>query len=261
MRYKLGISFIIICLTFLYACKKKDVTPMNTDSSIVVPTGDLKFHLHTYIGEQEVDAYNIDYPMPNGHMISLNMAELYLSEIQLVRVDGSLYNVSTNGVLKVFESEGVEIGKVPVGNYKSVRFKVGLTPDVNTLEPTTTGYVNLLNQAEMWFSTKAQPDGYVYMNFSGSIDTTAAQTGVKIPLEYKIGTETKRVQIEMPTQNFSISKDAVGYVHMKIQYDRLFDGINLSYNANLHVITKTDNALPIVETLKKNMQKLFIYEN
>ena len=65
----------------------------------------------------------------------------------------------------------------------------------------------------------------------------------------------------MPTQNFSIYKDAVGYVHMKIQYDRLFDGINLSNNANLHVITKTDNALPIVETLKKNMQKLFIYEN
>ena len=164
-------------------------------------------------------------------------------------------------VALIFESEGVEIGKVLVGNYKSVRFKVGLTPDVNTLEPTTTGYVNLLNQPEMWFSTKAQPDGYVYMNFSGSIDTAAAQTGVKIPFEYKIGTETNRVQIEMPAQNFSIYKDAVGYVHMKIQYDRLFDGINLSNNANLHVITKTDNALPIVETLKKNIQKLFIYEN
>ncbi len=261
MRYKLGISFIIICLTFLYACKKKDTTPTTTDTTTNVPTGDLKFHLHTYIGDQEVDAYNIDYPMPDGRKISLNMAELYISEIQLVKLDGSLYNVPSNGVLKVFESEGVEIGKVPVGNYKSVRFKVGLTPDVNTLEPTTTGYVNLLNQPEMWFSTKAQPDGYVYLNFSGSIDTTAAQTGVHVPFEYKIGTEDNRVQIEMPAQNFSIFKDAVGYVHMKIQYDRLFDGINLSNNANLHVITKTDNALPIVETLKKNMQKLFIYEN
>ena len=248
-------------MTFLNGCKKKEATTTNTVTNTVVPTGDLKFHLHTYIGDQEVDAYGIDYPMPDGRMISLNMAELYISEIQLVRLDGSLYNVPSNGVLKVFEAEAVEIANVPVGNYQSVRFKIGLTPAVNLLQPTTSGYLYLLNQPEMWFSSQAQPDGYVYLNFAGSIDTTAAQTGEKVPFEYKIGTEANRVQIEMPVENFSIYKDVVGYVHMKIQYDRIFNGIQLSNNANLNVKSKNDNTLPILETLRKNMSTLFIYEN
>lgn len=260
MNYKLGIFIVVSLFSVLVACKKKDTTPTTTPTENV-PTGLLKFHLHTYIGETEVDAYGIETMMPDGRLITLNMAQLYISEIQLVKLDGSLYNVPSNGVLKVFESESVTIGDVPVGNYKSIRFKVGLTPTVNALEPATTGYVNLLNQPEMWLSTSAQPDGYAFLNFAGSIDTTSSKTGKQIPFEYKIGTNENVTAVEMPTQNFSIYKDVVGYVHMKIQYDRLFEGIELSNNVNLHVKSKAENALPIVNTLKNNIAKLFIYEN
>jgi hypothetical protein len=260
MNYKLGMFIVVSCFSLLLACKKKATTPTTTPTENV-PTGQLKFHLHTFIGENEVDAYGIEMTMPDGRMISLDMAQLYISEIQLVKLDGSYYNVPSNGVLKVFESESVNIGNVPVGNYKTVRFKVGLSPTVNALEATTSGYINLLNQPEMWFSSTAQPDGYTFLNFSGSIDTTLTKTGDKVPFEYKIGTNANLTQIEMPAQNFTIYKDVVGYVHMKIEYDRLFEGIPLSNNANLHVTSKADNTLPIVETLKKNIQKLFIYEN
>jgi hypothetical protein len=260
MNYKLGMFIVVSCFSLLLACKKKTTTPTTTPTENV-PTGQLKFHLHTFIGENEVDAYGIEMTMPDGRMISLDMAQLYISDIQLVKLDGSYYNVPSNGVLKVFESESVTIGNVPVGNYKTVRFKVGLSPTVNALEPTTSGYANLLNQPEMWFSSSVQPDGYTFLNFSGSIDTTLTKTGDKVPFEYKIGTNANLTQIEMPAQNFTIYKDVVGYVHMKIEYDRLFEGVQLSNHANLHVKTKADNALPIVETLKKNIQKLFIYEN
>lgn len=258
MNYKLGVLIFVGCISLFTACKKEETNPTTMES---VPTGELKFHLHTFIGEQEVDAYGIETQMPDGRMISLQMAQMYLSDIQLVKLDGSFYNVPSNGVLKVFESESVSIAKVPVGNYKSVRFKVGLLPTVNKLEPTVTGFSNLLNQSEMWFSNNVQPEGYVFLNFSGTIDTTANRSGEQIPFEYKIGTDANIVQVEMPQQNFSIFKDVVGYVHMKIEYDKFFDGIELSNNANLHVKTTADNALPIVQTIKKNIPKLFIYEN
>ena len=259
MKYTFGILMVLVSISLLTSCEKVEPTPTTSTESI--PTGQLKFHLHTFIGENEVDAYGIEMMMPDGRMISLDMAQLYISDIQLVKLDGSYYNVPSNGVLKVFESESVTIGNVPVGNYKTVRFKVGLSPTVNALEPTTSGYANLLNQPEMWFSSSVQPDGYTFLNFSGSIDTTLTKTGDKVPFEFKIGTNANLTQIEMPAQNFTIYKDVVGYVHMKIEYDRLFEGVQLSNNANLHVKTKADNALPIVETLKKNIQKLFIYEN
>lgn len=261
MNYKVVCSaFVVVIGIFSLSCKKEVENEVHSPS-LVVPKGILKFHLHGFIGSQEVDAYHTEYPMPDGRLISLDLAQFYISEIQLERLDGTMYTVASNGVLKVFESEGITIGDVPVGNYKSVRFKVGLTPSVNALAPTTSGYANLLNQPEMWFSSAAQPDGYVFFHLSGRIDTTASKKGNLVPFEYKIGTNTNLVQVEMPQQNFSIYKDVVGYVHMKIEYDRLFEGINLSNNANLHVKTKADNALPIVETLKKNMTKIVVYEN
>jgi hypothetical protein len=259
MKYTFGLLLVLVCFSLFTSCKKVEPTPTTSTESI--PTGQLKFHLHTFIGENEVDAYGIEMMMPDGRMISLDMAQLYISDIQLVKLDGSYYSVPSDGVLKVFQSESVTIGDVPVGNYKSVRFKVGLTPTVNALAPATSGYANLLNHTEMWLSSTAQPDGYAFLNFSGSIDTTVAKTGDKVAFEYKIGTNANLTQIEMPAQNFTVYKDVVGYVHMKIEYDRLFEGINLSNNANLHVTSKADNTLPIVETLKKNIQKLFIYEN
>ena len=261
MKYTFGILMVLVSISLFTSCKKVDPTPTPTTPKESIPTGQLKFHLHTFIGENEVDAYGIEMMMPDGRMISLDMAQLYISDIQLVKLDGSYYNVPSNGVLKVFESESVTIGNVPVGNYKTVRFKVGLSPTVNALEATTSGYINLLNQPEMWFSSTAQPDGYTFLNFSGSIDTTIAKTGDKVPFEYKIGTNANLTQIEMPAQNFTIYKDVVGYVHMKIEYNRLFDGIQLSNNANLYVKTKADNTLPVVETIKQNIAKMFIYEN
>jgi D-alanyl-lipoteichoic acid acyltransferase DltB (MBOAT superfamily) len=65
----------------------------------------------------------------------------------------------------------------------------------------------------------------------------------------------------MPQQNFSLLKDVVGYVHMKIDYARLFEGIDLSNNENLNVNTTSDNAKQVVQTIKKNIPNMFIYEN
>ncbi len=258
MNFKRKINCtILIGILLLTGCKKE----VQKSTPEVVPTGVLKMHLHTFIDEQEVDAYGIEIPMADGRLISLNLAQMYISDIQLVRLDGTLYNVASNGVLKVFESESVTLGNVAVGNYKSVRFKVGLLPATNKLAPTETGYSNLLNQPEMWFTSNPQQNGYIFLNFSGNIDTTATRTGSLIPFEYKIGTDKNLVQVEMPQQNFSLLKDVVGFVHMKIDYARLFEGIDLSNNENLNVKTTSDNAKTVVQTIKKNIPKMFIYEN
>ncbi len=261
MKFKRKINCAVLIGILLLTGCKKEVQNTSTTSPEIVPTGLLKFHLHTFIGKQKIDAYRIETPMADGRLISLNIAQMYISDIQLVRLDGTLYNVASNGVLKVLESESVTLGNVAVGNYKSVRFKVGLLPSVNKLAPTATGYSNLLNQPEMWFSSNPQQNGYVFLNFSGNIDTTASKTGALVPFEYKIGTDAHLVQVEMPQQNFSLLKDVVGYVHMKIDYARLFEGIDLSNNENLNVNTTSDNAKQVVQTIKKNIPNMFIYEN
>ncbi len=160
----------------LISCEKETTTPSNTTDN--TPKGRLVFHLHTFIGDSEVDAYDIEMNTPEGRKILINRAQFYLTDIQLVKLDGSIYNVPSKGALKVFESESVTIGDVNVGNYKSVRFKVGLIPSSNKLLPTAEGYNILLNQSEMWFNTLAKSDEYVFLYFAGQIDTTKAMKGV-----------------------------------------------------------------------------------
>lgn len=241
----------------LSACEKDNG---NTNTSINTPMGNLSFHFHTNIEDTEVDAYGIEYMTVEGRLISLNMAQMYISGIQLVKLDGSTYDVPNKTVLKVLESEVVVIGNVPVGNYKSVRFKVGLNPTINSLNPTMTADSVILNKPQMWFSNPFQPDGYVFMNVQGTIDTTSEMNGTPVPFSYKIGTNAHYTQVEMPEKNFTVLQNQEAYVHMVIDYSKLFSGIQLNSTANLVVNTVADNALPIAVAIKNNIPLVFRYE-
>ena len=114
----------IIGLLGVASCKDNTPTP---DS--VVPKGKFMFHLHTYIDNSEVDLYDIVYTTLEGRKMSLSMAQLYVSDIQLVKLDGTTVPISGKKILKVFETDTDLVGDVPVGNYKSMTFKVGLDPN------------------------------------------------------------------------------------------------------------------------------------
>ena len=252
------LTLLITGITLFTACKKE---VDNTDGSeSTVPTGNLVFHLHTFLQDTEVDAYGIEYTTTEGRTLSLDLAQLYISSIQLVKLDGTTYDVPTKSVLKVFESESVVIGNVPVGNYKTIRFKVGLNPTMNALNPTETADSIILNKPSMWFSNPVQPDGYVFMNVQGTIDTTVAMNGTPVPFSYKIGTNTHYVQVEMPELNYTVLEGMTAYAHLVIDYSKLFDGIQLSDWSNLSINTVGDNTLPVAIAIKNNIPSLFRYE-
>ncbi len=254
-------TFFIASMVLLGACKKDvDETTNPVVDTEIVPTGNLTFHLHTYIEDNEVDAYGIEYTTAEGRIISLDIAQMYISDIQLVKLDGSIYTVPNKSILKVFETASLVIGDVPVGNYKSIRFKVGLNSTMNALDPTSTGDSIILNKPSMWFSTPVQPDGYVFMNVQGSIDTTVAMNGIPVPFSYKIGTNANYFQVEMPEQNFTVLENMTAYAHMIADYSKLFTGIQLNDFNNLSVNTVGDNSLPIATAIKNNIPLLFRYE-
>ena len=164
-------------------------------------------------------------------------------------------------VLKVFEAESYLAGNVPVGNYKTIRFKVGLDVTTNALEPNNSADSIILNKSEMWFSQTAQPDGYVFMNVQGMIDTTSDNSGSKIPFCYKIGTNANYLKIDMPEKPYTITKDQVFYQHIYIDYTKLFTDVQLNTASNLSIKTPLDNTSSLAQKIKNNMVSMFIYEN
>lgn len=259
-----SISTIILLLAFALAgCKKKTQEPEPDGSSNSnTPTGTFYLHLHTNIEDNEVEDYDVIDTMSSGRLISLSLAQTYISEIELIKLDGSSISLSGKTILKVIDNEEYLVGEAPVGNYKSVRFKVGLDGSTNAADPLSSPDSSILNRSEMWFGNAAQPDGYVFVNLQGKIDTSSAGNGTAAQMQdfaYKIGTNVNHKQITMPEQNFVVASGQDSYVHIAIDYYQLFNGINLNNSANLSVISASDNANAAGLIVSGNIASMFKY--
>ncbi len=259
-KIQLIVPLLILIMAGFSSCDKgKDeepipVTPANT------PKGTFMFHLHTYIGESEVDLYNVPYTSPSGREISLSIAQMYISEVQLVKLDGSVIDISGKKILKTFEGSTYVVGDVPVGNYKTLRFKVGLDAATNLLNATATADSVILNKPAMWFGSAAQPDGYVFMNVQGMIDTSANISGMMAPFVYKIGTDANYKQVVMPDKNMSVVEDQVTFGHIMIDYSKLFTGIQLNQSSSLSVATPAANSSSAATAILNNIPSMFVFE-
>jgi len=249
-------------LLSITACEKDktEEEKKEEEKTIVVPTGTLLFHLHTYIGSNEVDAYNITYGTDAGRQISLSIAQVYISDIQVVKLDGTLINLPDTILLKTLADETYIAGKVPVGNYKGIRFKVGLSAATDAQNPVLSKDSAALNHSEMWFGSTAPSDGHIFMNVQGTVDTTSDLSESMQPFLYKIGTADNYVQVNMPEQKFSILENQAEYGHMIFDCCKLFSGIKLNDAANLSVAGKADNNSALAQKIAANVPLMFRYE-
>ena len=243
------ILLLAVALVFS-SCNKHEHDPEPTN-------GALMFHIHTMADTNEVEDYGTEYTLTGGRKIKIDQAQLYISEIELIKPDGSFFPVSGRVIFKKLESEEYEIGEVPIGSYKTIRFKVGLNPTLNASTPLASDTV--LNQPSMWFGTSSQPDGYVFANFKGSIDTSVSVNGAALTrFEFRIGTSAHFQTVTLPDQEFSVSKSG-GVVHFEIDYARLLKNVNLK--EPLFVTDKSDNSSGLAGTVALNILDLFGYHN
>lgn len=251
------------------SCKKKSdppapATQTTTDTNTVYngSAGVLSLHLHTYIDEAEVDEYTYVYTTTEGRKISLDLAQLYLYKITLIKQDGSTFTVPDTILLKDLSHDLYPVGKVPAGKYKSIKFNVGLPPATNALAASAK---KVLNHSEMWFGAAAQPDGYVFAHIKGRVDTTTAMTAKDntemTPFKYLIGTNANLLTVVMPVQSYTIVQDLPYTLHLNADFSQIFNGIQLNNSQNLTLVTVADNSTPLGLKLRNNLAAIFKYEN
>ena len=246
----------LLLITLFAACGKDDSKPVSTD------TGTLLLHLHTNVGDNEVGDYGTVYTTNTGRKISLSLAQMYLSDFQLVRADGSFYKVSDKKILQELETEDYSLGEVPVGNYKAVLFHLGFDATQNLAAPSTDPA--LLDRSDMWFGAAPQPDGYVFLHVKGMVDPTPNASGTVAqmqPFDYKIGTSSNYILINLPDKAFTVEKGQAAYVHLVADYSKIFDGIDISQPSNLSVATAAENSVMPGTWITNNISLLFRYED
>jgi hypothetical protein len=224
--------------------------------------GNLILHLHTVVDTNTVFQYDSVYKVTGNRKIALTFAQLYVSDIQLVKSDGSVYDMTGTVALKTLSQEIYQLGTLPNGSYKAIRFSVGLDPAENLKSPSSL-QDSLFNKPAMWFGNTAQPQGFVFLNLRGKIDTTTNSTGTLANMQnfsYKIGKNANYKQVVMDNVSFTVTAGQSQYVHLLIDYNKLFAGIQLNNPNNLAISSIADNSTDLAKKICNNIPSMFILD-
>jgi len=131
----IAIALIIMATTgSVTSCKKESATPAPTTTT--AQTGVLGFHIHTMIDTAEADSGLVATDL-TGRRFQLDIAQFYISNVKLKKLDGTFITVDNVYLLKTMAQEEYIVGNVPAGNYKSVSFDVGLDATTNAKNPSS----------------------------------------------------------------------------------------------------------------------------
>jgi hypothetical protein len=243
---------LFVFATILTGCSKDDNdTPAPTPNS----EQKLSFHLHTLVGP-DAAAYGVEYHDAAGRKFNLADLRYYISNIVLIKNDGSELPLTGKVILANPANHDYELANVPVGTYNGFKFMVGLDSTVNHSDPTTYPAENPLSIQSpgihwSWNS------GYIFMKIEGMVDTTLGANG---PLDmeyfYHIGLDELKRTIDFSTSAFTVVSGSD--LEIGLEFD-LLEALN-NVDMRTEYDTHTFNNMPLATKIADNWQNAFSLE-
>lgn len=172
--------------------------------------------------------------LPDGRPWTLDMLKFYVSDIELLRMDGS---VDTLADVKLIDLDPSSSGKnahgpgstlefrVPVGEYAGLRLRLGLDSLRNASDPALFGPEHPLSALKGMFWT--WNTGYRFTVSDGMIDVSEAGDGSDVkPFSYHPGGDEmgRALNFNRPEHRILVSKDGLRHCNIEMELDSLFYG-------------------------------------
>lgn len=219
-------SLIISTLSIsLFSCKKstEEVAPA------IAASQPLSLNITNLANSKGIDFTNT-FTTPNGERYNISSFRYYVSKIRLVKQDGSEYAIAGKYLLVNPSTPTYALGNVPTGDYKSIKFGIGIDSLTNHSDPTIHQISNPLaiQSPGIHWSWKS---GYIFLMLEGSCDTTEAKNDVQTygqfskPLTFHIGTDMMYREVVL-SSNFTVGE---GGKELKLEanLDAFFKNIDL----------------------------------
>lgn len=155
---KLGIGLVLSL--FIDACKP----------DISHDTGNLKLRFENRANNTQLELGKT-YNLPNGQQIALNTFSYYISNIVLLKADGTNYTVpqdSSYFLIKADapESQVITLRHIPAGDYSGIRFTLGVDSLRSVADISKrTGVLDPAVAGDLYWGWNT---GYVFMKIEGS---------------------------------------------------------------------------------------------
>lgn len=272
--------FIVFCGLFASGCDSSNLIEDQTHLTLRVDPfiGDASINGHRTVKEQIVSGGNYRV---NGRRLSLHTAHLYLSEVTLIRADGTTRTFfdenpftftakKTSGESvphtvreKVFlfqHSYGQTthaLGLVETGEYAGIRFKIGLEGLTNRIVASEVSAALHPLGARGNFTTHwSTEEGYIFLRMDGRVDTDGDG---QLDSSWAVHLGTDEFVNTLTFENsFTLSTSEVSEIHLKVDYGQLIAG--LDYSNPDERISQATNNLPVARKVDAEIPKAFSFE-
>jgi len=253
MKNKILIPLALLCITILTnGCKDKkvEVTPGNQTQNAtlrVVPT----------VGSSLMNFTSVN-TTASGQKYTLSSLRYYVSNVRLVKADGTEYPIAGKYFLVNPATYDYDLGTVPVGDYKGIKFAVGIDSETNHKDPTVYPSNNPLaiqSPAIHW----SWNSGYIFMMLEGSCDTTATNVDVLTYGQYShgmffhIGMDPLYREVDLSNSPFSVSAATPKTITMVSDVNKIFTNIDLRTENGSH----TMGTMPLATRVANNIPTMF----
>ena len=229
--------FLLLTLsTFTFTSCKKDKDDDTNQPDPAPNTASMRLELEHVFGDANF-ALNTPYVSASGDTLNFNLFRYYISNLVLVKTDGSEYVVPESYYLvdqSVPTSRLITISDVPVADYKGFRFMLG----VDSTRNVSGNQVGALDPANnMFWSWNT---GYIFLKAEG---TSPQSSGMGGSFAYHLGgfrtsNNTKANQTIAHTFNgelMSVKPNAIPQLHVKVDVSKLFTGVSVDANPMVHM--------------------------
>lgn len=248
--------FILIALfattTILSSCKKDEEPPVEPPVTPVAEVGMFKVEFEHAFDAADF-ALNTSYTNAAGEEVSWTRLDYYISNIQLVKTDGTVWSQPDSYYLIKSGDDAsklISISNVPKAEYTDIRFCIGVDSTRNVsgaqsgaLDPANdmfwswnTGYIFIKSEG-----TSAQSSGGTFTYHIGGFRTDNGSNALKT-LSFNVGSTAMNVR-----------PGAAPQIHLRVDMSKFFNGENgdnLSVASMPMVHMPGANAVTIAERFK-----------
>ena len=232
MKNILNAAFALAVMMMAVACKKDEVTPV-TDNPTPSTTGSVNVELEHLIQDLPM-VLNQQYILNNGDTMSFSTFRYYVSNIQLVKADGSKWSEPNSYHLVDLSDESsalLTLNDVPMADYTGVNLMIGVD-SLHNVSGAQEGALSVANGMFWSWNT-----GYIFIKMEG----TSTQS-MNDAFTYHIGgfsganSAIQSKSLDFGGAVLMARPDAIPQVHLSIDVQSLFeDNIQTNVNPMVHM--------------------------
>lgn len=247
----LGLFALVACL-LVAGC---DSTTSSTANDFIAENATLNLKIDAFMGDRELqgilpkeEALNVKRNFQvNGRLITLQTAHMYISEVALVRTDGStltfpdtdppLFIGSREPALTAGDSEKVflfrhaddqdkhSLGFVETGTYTGIRFKLGIEGPASQINASRVfASEHPLGVRGLEPTYWSQTSGYIFLRMDGQLDFDK-DGRVDSPWAVRLSSPTFVHSLTFD-QNFTLAPGTSAEIRLKVDYAQLLAGLD-----------------------------------